>query len=69
MIVGAPLFTLFLIFRLGPFGFFYQDSGDSEAILGNFGILDQREALKWVQSFIRYLGGDPNEVTAVQDCF
>lgn len=50
-------------YRLGPFGFFYQDSKGSDAITGNFGLWDQIEALRWVQKHISSFGGDPNEVT------
>jgi len=51
------------MFRLGPFGFFYQDTGDEEAALGNFGIWDQIEALTWVKKHIKDFGGDPYQVS------
>ncbi|XP_031560749.1 cholinesterase 1-like [Actinia tenebrosa] len=47
-------------YRLGPFGFF--TTGDSEAP-GNVGLLDQVEALKWVQQNIEGFCGDKNSVT------
>ncbi|CAB3381263.1 Hypothetical predicted protein [Cloeon dipterum] len=47
-------------YRLGPLGFF---SLHTDEIPGNAGMLDQVEALRWVQSYISFFGGDPNKVT------
>ena len=53
-------------YRLGVFGFLAHPalSGESPAgSSGNYGILDQIEALRWVQRQIRRFGGDPNNIT------
>ena len=53
-------------YRLGIFGFFAhpdlaKESGHNSA--GNYGLLDQLAALKWVHHNISLFGGDPNNVT------
>ena len=53
-------------YRLGIFGFFGTPSlaAESEnATTGNYGLLDQIMALKWVQENIESFGGDPSNVT------
>ncbi|XP_078603964.1 neuroligin-4, X-linked-like [Branchiostoma floridae x Branchiostoma japonicum] len=47
-------------YRLGALGFF--STGDSTAP-GNYGLLDQLEAMKWVRENIRAFGGSPDRVT------
>lgn len=53
-------------YRLGPFGYFAHPllSKESEhKASGNYGLLDQIAALKWVQRSIAAFGGDPGCVT------
>ena len=40
----------------------FLTTGDSNAP-GNIGMLDQVEALRWVQKYINKFGGDPDKVT------
>ncbi|KAM9854622.1 pyrethroid hydrolase Ces2e-like [Aulostomus maculatus] len=47
-------------YRLGLLGFL--STGDKH-MSGNFGLLDQVEALKWIQNHIHNFGGDPRSVT------
>src|SRR6478736_2356836 len=53
-------------YRLGLFGFFAHPELSKEApykASGNYGLLDQAFALKWVQKNIAAFGGDPKKVT------
>jgi para-nitrobenzyl esterase len=62
--MGVVLVTL--NYRLGPFGFMAHPELTAEAEYGssgNYGILDQIAALKWVQENIAQFGGDPANVT------
>ncbi|CAF92565.1 unnamed protein product [Tetraodon nigroviridis] len=63
---GAPLaayqniITVVIQYRLGILGFL--STGDEHA-RGNWGLLDQLAALRWVQDNIGAFGGDPQAVT------
>lgn len=55
-------------YRLGPFGFLAHPALTSESghhSSGNYGLLDQIEALKWVRENIVHFGGDPRRVTVM----
>lgn len=53
-------------YRLGILGFFAHPALTHDApdgLLGNYGIMDQVEALRWVQRNAAAIGGDPDNVT------
>ena len=55
-------------YRLGPFGFFAYPALTATSphhASGNYGILDQIQALRWVKQNIAAFGGDPNRVTVM----
>jgi para-nitrobenzyl esterase len=61
---GVVLVTI--NYRLGPLGFMAHPLLSEESphgVSGNYGLLDQIEALKWVQRNIEVFGGDPGLVT------
>jgi para-nitrobenzyl esterase len=55
-----------LNYRLGRLGFFAHPAltaEDPDGLLGNYALMDQIAALKWVQRNIAAFGGDPRQVT------
>jgi para-nitrobenzyl esterase len=55
-----------LNFRLGPFGFLTHPELDAESpnhVSGNYGLLDQQAAVRWVKTNIAAFGGDPERIT------
>lgn len=53
-------------YRVGIFGYLAHSELSAESkdgVSGNYGVLDQVEALKWVKNNISKFGGDPDNVT------
>ncbi|MCH1918723.1 carboxylesterase family protein [Shewanella sp. A3A] len=50
-------------YRMGRLGFFAHSSLEGNLFKGNYGLMDQIKALRWVQDNIIQFGGDPRNVT------
>ncbi|KAJ5947506.1 hypothetical protein N7466_000521 [Penicillium verhagenii] len=66
---NTPIILVQMNYRLGALGFSAStdlatevDDSSKEA-LGNFGLIDQRNALEWVNQHIADFGGNPNNIT------
>ncbi|GJE92631.1 carotenoid ester lipase precursor [Phanerochaete sordida] len=60
--LGEPIVYVSLNYRLNAFGFLASKEVKA-AGLGNIGLHDQRQALRWVQKYISAFNGDPSKVT------
>jgi para-nitrobenzyl esterase len=71
--LGPPLSQMGVVvvsanYRLGPFGFLAHPALTAESehhSSGNYGLLDQLQALRWVHDNIAIFGGDPSRVTVM----
>ncbi len=60
----GDLIVVTINYRLGVFGFLAHPAFITpEGITGNWGMLDQVQALKWVKNNIANFGGDPDNIT------
>ena len=60
-LVAEDVILVTLNYRLGNLGFLAHPSLESDG--GNFGLMDQQEAMRWVKRNIAAFGGDPDNVT------
>src|SRR5208282_3054181 len=64
LLVNQGVIAVTMNYRLGLLGFFAQSGLDAEPHeSGNYGLMDQQFALKWVQDNIKAFGGNPGAVT------
>ena len=63
-LAGKDLIVVFIQYRLGVFGFLntWSDSGLTNTP-GNFGLLDQQMAIRFVKENAENIGGDPSRIT------
>jgi para-nitrobenzyl esterase len=63
--VGKQVVVVGIRYRLGVFGFLSHRKLTAEqgGASGNYGLMDQAAALRWVQRNIAKFGGDPTDVT------
>lgn len=55
-----------MTYRLGVFGFFSHPLLSAESpngVSGNYGVMDQAAAIKWIKNNIEQFGGDPSNIT------
>ena len=61
---GGDVVVVTVNYRLGALGFLSAGAFDAEGTTsGNYGLLDQAEALRWVRRNAAAFGGDPRKVT------
>ena len=61
---AGPTVVVTINYRLGLLGYFGHPALDAEGHdFGNYGLMDQQAALRWVQRNIAAFGGDPGNVT------
>jgi para-nitrobenzyl esterase len=64
LLVKKGVIVVTINYRLGYLGFFAQSAIDAEGHLnGNYGLMDQQFALRWVRRNIAHFGGDPGRIT------
>jgi carboxylesterase type B len=66
---SSPIIVVSINYRLGILGFlvdqelYDEKSADGKSTTGNYGFLDQVQAIKWVKANIASFGGNPNDIT------
>ena len=63
MVERGDIVVVTINYRLGTPGFLAHPSLGPSGDVGNYGLLDQQAALRWVRDNIANFGGDPDKVT------
>jgi para-nitrobenzyl esterase len=62
-LVNQGVIVVNIAYRLGAMGFLGHPALDVNGQVGNYGIMDQQAALRWVRDNIAAFGGNPGNVT------
>ncbi|OAX31731.1 alpha/beta-hydrolase [Rhizopogon vinicolor AM-OR11-026] len=62
--LSVPVVYVRINYRLTAFGFLASEEVKQTGV-GNLGLQDQQQAMRWVQKYINAFGGDPCNVTTV----
>lgn len=63
LLVTKGVIVVVVQYRLGAMGFLAHPALKADGFEGDYGILDQQAALRWVKTNIAAFGGDPGNVT------
>lgn len=64
MVEESGIIVVTINYRLGALGWLADAAlADAHGDSGNYGLMDQQLAMKWVRDNIRHFGGDPDKVT------
>ncbi len=64
MVTAGNIIVVTINYRLGALGLFAQTALDAEHhLIGNYALMDQQLAFKWVRRNIQAFGGNPDDVT------
>jgi len=61
--VKGHVIVVTINYRLGAFGFLALSGLDAQGASGDYGLMDQQAALRWVRQNARAFGGNPRDVT------
>src|SRR5262252_8791238 len=63
LVSAHKIIVVTINYRLGALGWLAHPALDGNGIAGNYGLLDQQFAFKWVRDNIEHFGGKPHRVT------